>query len=128
LLVEDNPINQKLALYLLTKAGYNVDVVDNGREAVEKFTADPEAFDMIFMDVQMPDMDGKEATRIIRSLGYNDIPIVAVTAQAMKGDKEKCMEAGMNDYISKPIKREIVFEMVKKWMLKKESDSKKNKI
>ena len=72
---------------------------------------------MILMDIQMPEMDGKEATRTIRSKGYRDIPIIAMTAQAMKGDREKCLEAGMDDYISKPIKREIVFEMVNKWTL-----------
>jgi len=120
LLAEDNPINQKLANYLLTKAGYQVETVNNGKEAVELFKSNPDNFDIIFMDVQMPDMDGKEAARLLRSQGFHDVPIVALTAQAMKGDREKCLEAGMNDYISKPIKREAVFEMVKKWSLKKE--------
>jgi len=120
LLAEDNPINQKLANYLLTKAGYQVETANNGQEAVDLYKSDPGKFDIIFMDVQMPGMDGKEAARLLRSQGYQDIPIIALTAQAMKGDREKCLDAGMNDYISKPIKREVVFEMVKKWALKKE--------
>jgi signal transduction histidine kinase/CheY-like chemotaxis protein/ligand-binding sensor domain-containing protein len=115
LLAEDNPINQKLANFMLTKAGYHVEIVNNGREAVETFTANPAHYDMIFMDVQMPELNGFDACREIRARGFIDIPIIAMTASAMKGDREKCLEAGMNDYISKPIKREIVFEMVKKW-------------
>ena len=115
LLAEDNLINQKLANFMLTKAGYHVEMVNNGREAVEIFTTNPVNFDMIFMDVQMPEMNGFDACREIRKRGFNDIPIIAMTASAMKGDREKCLEAGMNDYISKPIKREIVFEMVRKW-------------
>ncbi|MCP5047434.1 MAG: response regulator, partial [bacterium] len=119
LLAEDNPINQKLARFILTKAGYRVSVVENGKEAVEMYTAEPELFDLIFMDIQMPEMDGKEATRQIRGCGFYDIPIIAMTAQTMKGDREKCLNAGMDDYISKPIKRAFVFEMVKKWCLDK---------
>ncbi|MGD2086421.1 MAG: response regulator [Candidatus Aminicenantes bacterium] len=121
LLVEDNPINQKLARRLLTKAGYQVKVVNNGVEAVRIYTSVPDQFDIIFMDVQMPEMDGKAATRAIRSQGFAQIPIIAMTAQAMKGDREKCLEAGMNDYISKPIKREAVFAMVKKWTFNEEA-------
>ncbi len=120
MLAEDNPVNQKLAAIMLTKAGYGVKVVNNGREAVEHYTASPDEFDLIFMDVQMPEMDGMEATRAIREKGFDRIPIIAMTAQAMVGDREKCLEGGMNDYLSKPIKREIVFEMVKKWVLRKE--------
>jgi CheY-like chemotaxis protein len=122
MLAEDNPVNQKLASIMLTKAGYTVKVVDNGREAVEHYTASPNEFDLIFMDVQMPEMDGLEATKAIREKGFDSIPIIAMTAQAMVGDREKCLEVGMNDYISKPIKREIVFEMVRNWVLKKEED------
>jgi signal transduction histidine kinase/ActR/RegA family two-component response regulator len=119
LLVEDNPINQKLATRLLSKAGYQVKVANNGIEAVDLYTAAPDQFDIIFMDVQMPEMDGKAATRAIRSRGFAQIPIIAMTAQAMKGDRESCLESGMNDYISKPIKREAVFAMVKKWAFNK---------
>jgi CheY-like chemotaxis protein len=117
LLAEDNPINQKLAKYVLSKAGYQVEVVNHGKEAVETYTATPNRFDIIFMDVQMPVIDGIRAAQMIREQGFQEIPIIAMTAQAMKGDREKCLEAGMNDYISKPIKRESVFAMVKKWAL-----------
>jgi CheY-like chemotaxis protein len=116
LLAEDNPVNQKLAKMMLTKAGYQVAVANNGQEAVENITSSPEDFDLIFMDVQMPKMGGVEATKAIRERGFNTIPIVAMTAHAMEGDKEKCLEAGMDDYISKPIKREIVFEILEKWV------------
>jgi signal transduction histidine kinase/DNA-binding response OmpR family regulator len=129
LLVEDNPINQKLALFLLTRAGYQVKVANNGKEALETFIANPENFDLIFMDIRMPEMDGITATREIRKFEAKQeknkkkkthIPIIALTAQTMKGDKEKFLEAGMDDFISKPIKREMVFEKVKKWAIDKE--------
>jgi signal transduction histidine kinase/DNA-binding response OmpR family regulator/streptogramin lyase len=119
LLVEDNALNQKLARYMLTRAGYLLELAVNGKEAVEKFTAQPDRYDMIFMDVQMPEMNGLEATRAIREKGFKDVPIIAMTAQSLKGDREKCLEAGMNDYVSKPIKRESVFQMVQKWALNK---------
>ncbi|MBW6520058.1 MAG: response regulator [Desulfoarculaceae bacterium] len=112
LLAEDNLVNQKLATMMLGKAGYTVQVVANGRLAVETYTRDPDRYDIILMDIQMPEMDGLEATRQIREKGFTDIPIVAMTANAMKGDREKCLEAGMNDYISKPIKRELVFKIL----------------
>jgi two-component system sensor histidine kinase/response regulator len=123
LLAEDNPMNQKLAQFMLTKAGYQLEVANNGREAVEKYTADPERYDLIFMDVHMPEVDGLEATKMLRNRGYKEIPIVAMTADAMKEDRDKCLEAGMNDYMSKPIKREDVFAMVKKWVLESEQQS-----
>jgi signal transduction histidine kinase/ligand-binding sensor domain-containing protein/DNA-binding response OmpR family regulator len=119
LLVEDNPINLKLALFILEKAGYQVTVANNGKEAVEIFSSNPEIFDIVLMDVQMPVMDGKTATGILRDKGFKEIPIVAMTAEAMKGDREKCIAAGMDDYISKPIKRDVIFKIVKKWCLEK---------
>ncbi len=118
LLAEDNPVNQKLASFMLTKAGYQLDIADDGREAVEMFTSSPELYDLIFMDLDMPEMDGLEATRTIREKGFDDIPIIAMTAAAMKEDREKCIQAGMNDYLSKPIKREMVFNMIKTWVFK----------
>ncbi|MBW2738244.1 MAG: response regulator [Deltaproteobacteria bacterium] len=119
LLAEDNLINQKLAKMMLTKAGYQVEIANNGQEAVEKYTTSPEDFDLIFMDVQMPEMDGIEATQAIKEKGFDTIPIVAMTANAMKGDKEICFKAGMVDYIAKPIKRELVFEILEKWIFNK---------
>ncbi len=119
LLVEDNPVNQKLAANLLAKAGYDVSVAGNGREAIEKFEAEPQHYDVILMDVQMPVMDGLAATRCLREKGYSDVPIIAMTAGAMKGDREKCLASGMNDYVSKPIRREIVFAMLSKWVMGK---------
>ncbi|MCK4761905.1 MAG: response regulator [Candidatus Aminicenantes bacterium] len=115
LLAEDNVINQKLAHFMLTKAGYQVHVVANGVEAVDTYTSAPTDYDLILMDVQMPRMNGLEATRSIRAMGFKEIPIIAMTAQSMKGDRERCIDSGMNDYISKPIKRETVFSLVKKW-------------
>ena len=126
LLAEDNPVNQKLAKLMLTKAGYHVEIADNGEEAVQRYLSDPQSFDAIFMDVQMPEMDGFEATRAIRKSEREirkeersplRIPIIAMTANAMKGDREKCLEAGMDDYVTKPIKREVVFDVLNKWVL-----------
>jgi PAS domain S-box-containing protein len=128
LLAEDNQVNQKLATLMLKKAGYKVEVANNGLEAVEKYTNRPDAFDLIFMDVQMPEMDGMTATLEIRAKGFKKIPIVAMTANAMKGDREKCIEAGMNDYLTKPIKREPVFEVLERLVFTKEiGESKKAK-
>ena len=116
MLAEDNPVNQKLAMTMLGKAGYQVTLAPNGKAAVEAFTKTPDRFDLILMDIQMPEMDGYEATRQIRRQGYANIPIIAMTANVMQGDKELCLEAGMNDYITKPIKREIVFQILAKWL------------
>jgi signal transduction histidine kinase/ActR/RegA family two-component response regulator len=117
LLVEDNPVNQNLVRMMLTKGGYNVEVANNGKEAVEKLTAGQDKYNLVFMDIQMPKMDGIEATKLIRDSGLESIPIIAMTAHAMKDVREKCLEAGMNDYISKPIRKEVVFEMIKKWSM-----------
>jgi len=110
LLAEDNPVNQKLAFQILTKAGHLVVVAENGLEAVEKHkTGD---FDLILMDIQMPEMDGLEATRIIRQSEETTgrrIPIIAMTASAFKKDEEDCFRAGMDAYISKPISTTILF-------------------
>ena len=114
LLAEDNPVNRKLAVFMLTKGGYRVDVVMNGKEAVETFSANPAKYDLIFMDVNMPEMDGIEAARMIRKKGFADVPIIAMTAHALKEDRQNCLQAGMNDYISKPIKQEVVFNMIQK--------------
>jgi two-component system, sensor histidine kinase and response regulator len=159
LLAEDNPVNQKLATLMLKKAGYQVEVANNGKVAFEKYTGSPDDFDLIFMDIQMPEMSGLVATGEIRkwegeliahslqlkedssqftahsskhaakeeanlsAINYQlsarseHVPIVAMTANAMKGDRELCLEAGMDDYITKPIRRELVFEVIEKWVL-----------
>ncbi|MCK5056986.1 MAG: response regulator [Candidatus Aminicenantes bacterium] len=117
LLVEDNKVNRKLAQYILSKGGYNVDVAENGREAVEKIVSDPGRFDLVLMDINMPEMDGREATKVLREKGFSNLPIIAMTAYAMKEDQEEFLKAGMDDYISKPIKREIVYKIVNKWVL-----------
>jgi two-component system sensor histidine kinase/response regulator len=114
LIAEDNPVNQKLAKLLLEKAGYVVEVASNGKEAVERFVASPDRFKLIFMDIQMPLMDGLEATKLIRAKGFSAIPIVAMTARAMTGDHDSCLRAGMTDYITKPIRKNIVLEMAEK--------------
>jgi signal transduction histidine kinase/CheY-like chemotaxis protein/streptogramin lyase len=123
LLAEDNAINRKLADYMFKKTGYKLEMVENGEEAVSVYLANPDKFDLIFMDIQMPVMDGKEATRRIRAAGLTTIPIIAITAETMKGDREKCLEAGMNDYISKPIKRNTVYQMVKKYLRDRNVDT-----
>jgi CheY-like chemotaxis protein len=119
LLAEDNPVNQKLAITLLTKAGYNVEVVNNGREAVDKYVAEPNKYDIIFMDIQMPVLNGIEATALLREQGFKQLPIIAMTANAMKGDREKFLSLGMDDYIAKPIKRELIFKVLNKWAIKR---------
>jgi len=105
LLAEDNPVNQTLAMSILEKLGHKLQIVNNGREALERSQA--EEFDLILMDVQMPEMDGLEATMAIRAAEASTgkhVPIVAMTAHAMKGDREKCLSAGMDGYLSKPIR------------------------
>jgi len=113
LIVEDNPINYRLTERVLTKLGYSSSLALNGQNAVE-LTAQHQ-YDVVFMDVQMPVMDGIEATRIIRARqGYQPI-IIAMTANAMQGDRDACIEAGMDDYISKPVKFEGLLEVLTKW-------------
>jgi len=115
LLVEDNEINQELALELLTSNGMSVEVVNNGQEAVDLLQE--ESFDGVLMDCQMPVMDGYEATRLLRQQDrYKTLPILAMTANAMAGDREKVLEAGMNDHIAKPINVNDMFSKMAKWI------------
>jgi two-component system sensor histidine kinase/response regulator len=116
LLAEDNPMNQKLAVALLKKAGYTVDAVENGKLAVEALNR--KYYDLVLMDVQMPEMDGFEATKAIREKKdeRRNIPILAMTAHAMKGDRERCLGAGMDDYVSKPIEPQELLDAIKKWV------------
>ncbi len=121
LLAEDNPVNQNLAKMMLTKAGYHVEVADNGVEAIEKYSASPDDFDLIFMDIQMPEMNGLDATKALRKKGFSELPIIAMTANARKSDRDKCLEAGMNDYITKPIKRDVVLEVIDRFIINRDS-------
>ena len=138
LIVEDNPVNQKLASTMLSRAGYQVETANNGREAVEKYKnsrtdsktenltgctlSDREKqngyYALIFMDMQMPEMDGLAATQEIRKWEADNgcrVPVIAMTANASAGDREKCLEAGMDDYLTKPIKKDEVFALIEKW-------------
>ncbi|MDM8535412.1 response regulator [Desulfobacterales bacterium HSG17] len=151
LLVEDNPINQQVALEILQEAGVIVETADNGKQAL--IAVCKSSYDALLMDIQMPEMDGYEATRRIRNLNFknilnmpdnlnpdnlnpdnlnpenlnnealarklDNIPIIAMTAHAMKGDMEKCIAAGMNDYITKPINTELLFSTLGKWLKNK---------
>jgi CheY-like chemotaxis protein len=114
LLAEDNLINQKLAVSLIQKMGHKVSIAQNGRLALEAI--ERETFDIILMDVQMPEMDGLEATQAIRTreslIGRPRIPIIAMTAYAMAGDRDRCLEAGMDGYVSKPISAQKLFETI----------------
>ena len=116
LIVEDNPINQKVAKRMLERLGYSSEIANNGQEAVEATHA--RRFDMVFMDCQMPVMDGYGATRAIRMQEgeARHVPIVAMTANAIQGDRARCLEAGMDDYITKPIKLAVLREMLEKYL------------
>jgi two-component system sensor histidine kinase/response regulator len=119
LLAEDNEINQKVALGILKNFGYRTDLVSNGKDAVKAM--EKVRYDMVFMDCQMPEMDGYAATGQIRDFRSNvlnhKVPIIAMTAHAMKGDREKCLASGMDDYISKPIQPEKLLEVIEKWLV-----------
>jgi PAS domain S-box-containing protein len=112
LLVEDNPVNRRVAEALLTRAGYQVLPAENGRHALEMLETHPE-IDLVLMDVQMPEMDGYQTTAAIRAdPRWRDLPIIAMTAHAMSGDRERCLAAGMNDYVAKPIRRQELLRAV----------------
>ncbi|NTW16791.1 MAG: response regulator, partial [Syntrophaceae bacterium] len=117
LLAEDNIVNQNLVKIMLCKAGHKVALANNGREAIEKISLADDTFDLILMDVHMPEMDGMEATRIIRDKGYGDIPIIALTASVMEEDRIQCFKAGMDDYLAKPVKMQFLKEVLEKWAM-----------
>jgi signal transduction histidine kinase/ligand-binding sensor domain-containing protein/CheY-like chemotaxis protein len=116
LLAEDNPINQKVALHLLSRLGYTVDLAQNGAEAVEMVQR--RTYDLVLMDCQMPVMDGFQATKAIRQLAQplSRITIVAVTANALAGEREKCIAAGMDDYVPKPVSKEALDQALARWL------------
>jgi CheY-like chemotaxis protein len=121
LVVEDNELNQEVAMELLTGAGLLVDLAENGAIALEK--VQQTQYDLVFMDMQMPIMDGIEATQAIRKLPqFAVLPIVAMTANAMAGDRERCLQAGMNDHLSKPIDPEALWAMLLRWIKAGEGD------
>ncbi|MDR1657868.1 MAG: response regulator [Deltaproteobacteria bacterium] len=114
LLVEDNDVNQLVASKILSNAGFVVTVAADGQKAVE--AVQKETFDLVLMDVQMPVMDGLTATRVIRGMGFKDVPIVAMTAHAMSNDKLQSLQAGMNDHVNKPINVVELFQTMVKWI------------
>jgi CheY-like chemotaxis protein len=115
LLVEDNPVNQKVACGVLKRQGHEVVVAVNGREALR--TLEAQMFDLVLMDVQMPEMDGLQTTAAIRAGEEGTgrrVPIIALTAQALHGDRERCLEAGMDAYLSKPVQAQQLLQTVTK--------------
>jgi CheY-like chemotaxis protein len=122
LLVEDEYINREVALELLHDVWPSVDVAENGLEAVELVKTN--RYDLILMDMQMPKLDGLEATRQIRSLPNGiSVPILAMTANAFAEDKMRCMDAGMNDFITKPVNPEILFAVILNWIAQNLTES-----
>lgn len=115
LLVEDNPVNQTVIDAMLSSLGYEVSMVSDGAQAIHR--ANTEAFTAILMDCRLPIIDGYEATRQIRQLsGCTDVPIIALTANALQGDREACLQAGMNDYLAKPFKRTDLEQILRRWV------------
>jgi len=125
-LVEDNRINQQVALNVLNRLGFSVEIAENGLEAIEalKMTNENKFFELVLMDCQMPKMDGYQATKAIRNCDdgsiNSNIPIIAMTGNAMVGDKEKCLAAGMNDYLTKPINYKLVEQTINFWLKQSE--------
>jgi CheY-like chemotaxis protein/HPt (histidine-containing phosphotransfer) domain-containing protein len=123
LLVEDNATNQLVLMKILEKLSYRAEAVDDGREALNILAE--KDYDLILMDCQMPELDGFETTRVIRSGGAGvrkpNVPIIALTANALTGDREKCIEAGMDDYLTKPVDSSALAETLEKWLLLRKS-------
>jgi CheY-like chemotaxis protein len=113
LMAEDNAINQRVGKLILQRAGFDIDVASDGNEALAAHRMQP--YDLILMDCQMPTMDGFEASRQIRRLELKQPVIIAVTANALLGERERCLEAGMDDYLSKPFQADQLVSVVKKW-------------
>ena len=116
LVAEDNPVNQKVAVKMIEKLGYRVDIVENGLEAIE--ASQRISYDLILMDCHMPEMDGFEATRRIRvqTHGVRHIPIIAMTANAMQEDRNQCLAAGMDDFLSKPVMSKSLAAVLNRWL------------
>jgi signal transduction histidine kinase/AmiR/NasT family two-component response regulator len=120
LLAEDNKINQKLVKAMLKKAYHKVDIVENGRDAVEKVKQIP--YDLVLMDIRMPVMDGMQAAQLIRQEGFSDLPIIALTANAFEKDKQRCLKSGMSHFMTKPLKQAELLGTISKWLDKSEED------
>ncbi|MCP4156174.1 MAG: response regulator [bacterium] len=116
LLAEDNPVNQKIAKIILTKSGCQVKVANNGQKAVDMYTQNPDDFSVVFMDMEMPELNGLEATHAIRQQGFEDVPIIAMTASTRDIDRKKCVQAGMNGFITKPISQDAILKAMEKWV------------
>jgi len=116
LLVEDNAINIMVAKLMLTKEGIVVTVAQNGQLALDQLNATPEGFDVVLMDVQMPVMDGREATQLLRQQArFAKLPVIAMTADAMLEDRQRCIESGMNDFLTKPVNSKLLFDTLERW-------------
>ncbi len=115
LVAEDNPVNATVAVKMLEKRGYHAELARDGRQALEMLGA--KSYDAVLMDCQMPELDGYEAAAEIRRMenGRTRTPVIAMTAHSMTGDREKCLAAGMDDYLSKPIRSEVLEEMLSRW-------------
>jgi len=133
LLAEDNEVNQEVAYEVLIQAGYQCDIVSNGKEAIEAVLS--ANYDLVLMDCAMPEMNGFEATKKIRQMERDGkivasknkrLPIIALTANAIKGDQEKCLEAGMDNYLAKPIKLNELLETIDRMLTKNETTNKNN--
>ncbi|TYC63886.1 response regulator [Marinobacter sp. BW6] len=120
LVVEDNPVNQRVATAMLKRLGFQTDSANNGKEALERVTTNHTGYDIILMDCQMPVMDGYEATRYIReweqSNGQIGTPIIALTADVLPGTEKSCLDCGMNDYLAKPVRKEMLREVLSRWI------------
>jgi CheY-like chemotaxis protein len=119
LLVEDVDINREVFLALMEETNISTDIAENGLAAVAKFKANPDFYDLIIMDIQMPEMDGYEATKAIRALDMpraKTIPIIAMSANVFKEDIDRCLECGMNDHVAKPINEKLVVEKILKYL------------
>jgi CheY-like chemotaxis protein/HPt (histidine-containing phosphotransfer) domain-containing protein len=117
LLVEDNAVNQRVVLAMLRKKNYVIDVANNGQEALDKLEHAAEPYNLILMDVQMPVLDGLETTKAIRrNSGWDNLPIIAMTAHAMIGDRERCLQAGMNAYVSKPVQQAGLIAVIEQYL------------
>ena len=120
LVVEDNPVNQRVATAMLKRLGFHTDSANNGKEALDRVTTNHTGYDIILMDCQMPVMDGYEATRYIReweqSNGQIGTPIIALTADVLPGTEKSCLDCGMNDYLAKPVRKEMLREVLSRWI------------